>query len=267
MRAIDDATVWQIVSYRGFFLAGTISTLYVLQQRGRAFANIRAITRWGLLGGILLAMANCTYLWSLDHTTVANTAFTLSAIPFFTAIFAYLALGETVRRSTWIAMGVAMLGIGVMVYDGLAAGTFAGNVAALVTALAFSAYVVILRLGRATNMLPVVVLSGLLAGTAGAYMSGGDLRISTHDLVLAFIWGSLISGLSHVLFNFGSRHVTGAELTLIVLIEFILGPIWVWLLFAETVSRTTLLGGALVLLAVASRGLVGIAPKRKTPMV
>jgi drug/metabolite transporter (DMT)-like permease len=66
-----------------------------------------------------------------------------------------------------------------------------------------------------------------------------------------------------LLFTAGSRWVPSAELALLSLTEVVLGPIWVWLAFAEVPSVETLLGGALVLAAMAGRALSGI--RRRTP--
>ena len=104
-------------------------------------------------------------------------------------------------------------------------------------------------------MLPVVILGTSLGGLNAAFMSGWALSISFHDAALLFVWGALLSGTVHAIFTWSSRHVPGAELTLLILIEFILSPMWVWLLADEQPSPATLVGGALVIASVASRAL------------
>ncbi|MCP5155814.1 MAG: DMT family transporter [Ectothiorhodospiraceae bacterium] len=266
VRSLEQATPWQLICYRAGATASTLAIIYIVQTRGAALRTILSITPWGLLGAVFLASAQSSFIFSLTHTTVANTLFVLSGMPFFTAILAWVVLGERVRRVTWIAIAVAMCGIAIMLWDSIGAGTMLGNVFALVTSVSFSAYIVILRLGRAANMLPVVVLGASLACLGGAVFSGLDLDVPPGDVGIALAWGIGISGLAHLLFTFGSRHVAGAELTLLMLVEFILGPLWVWWLFDERASGLTLVGGLLVMAAVVSRGLAGIAPKRRTPL-
>ena len=82
-------------------------------------------------------------------------------------------------------------------------------------------------------MLPVVILGTVLGGIYAAFMSGWVLAVSWHDMALLFLWGMLISGMVHAVFTWGSRYVPGAELTLLILIEFILSPMWVWLVIDE----------------------------------
>ena len=76
-----------------------------------------------------------------------------------------------------------------------------------------------------------------------------------HDGLLCLIWGGGIVTIVHFLFIQGSRHVPGAEIMLITLIEFTLGPIWVWIGFGERPTAMALAGGVLVLAAVAGRSI------------
>ena len=152
-------------------------------------------------------------------------------------------------------MLVAGVGIALMVGDGVTHGNGFGNLMALLAMVCFSAFVVVLRRGRATNMLPVVIFSWLASFTIGAGMAGGDLMVPLSDALVVLFWGGIVSSVVYVLFTFGSRHVLGAEVTLLVQIEFVLGPIWVWLFVGEIPSRLTLVGGLIVLIAVTVRGL------------
>ena len=256
LRSMDSAGGWQVIFYRSCFLAGTLSVVFVLQSGWRVQAALWELRAWALLGVVAVAAVNTCFILSMTYTTVANTMFVLSAAPFFTALLGWLVLRETVERGVWIAMCVALTGIGVMLWDGLGAGALLGNALAVMAAFCFGTFVVVLRKGRAVNMLPVVILGTMLGALNAAFMSGWALSISFHDVALLFIWGALLSGVVHAIFAWSSRHVPGAELTLLILIEFILSPMWVWLLAGEEPSRATLIGGALVIASVASRALM-----------
>ena len=258
IRSIDAAGDWQIVFYRGGTLAVAVAMLLVLRHRRRVFEEALRIGGWGIVGGLFYAGTNICYVVSLTHTTVANTVFTLSAIPLFTAVLARVFLGESVRPGTWAAMTAASLGIGIMVGDGFAAGTVFGNLMALAAAFSFACFVVILRHGRTTNMLPSTVVGGAVAAMTAALVSGGDLAVSAGDLTICLVWGGVVTAIAHVLIVFGTRHVAGAELTLLLLIEFILSPVWVLLAYGEVPSALTVGGGAVVLTAVAARAFTDV---------
>ena len=255
VRSMQSADDWQIVFYRSWFLAGALAFVFVVQSGGRLAAALRDLRPWMVLGSVLIAAVNTLFILSITHTTVANTMFLLSGAPFFAALLGRLVLGETVARGVWIAMSVALAGMAVMLWDGLEAGTLYGNSLALLAALCFGAFAVVLRKGRGVNMLPIVVFGAVLGGLNGALMCDAGFAVPVRDVVLLFVWGALLSGTVHVIFTWGSRHVPGAELTLLILIEFILSPMWVWLAIDERPSFATLIGGALVLASVASRAI------------
>ena len=265
VRVIDSATDWQIIFWRSLFLTGGLLTVFVAQYGWRIGGALRELRPWALLGSLAIASVNTFFILSLTHTTVANTMFLLSAAPFFTALLGWLVLGETVERGVWAGMVVALVGIGVMLWDGRGAGTLLGNAFAVATALSFAGFVVVLRKGRAVNMLPVVILGTVLGTVNAAFMCGWALSISLHDAGLLFVWGAIISGAVHAIFTWSSRFVPGAELTLLILIEFVLSPMWVWLVIGETPSNATLIGGALVIASVASRGIASFReqPRRR----
>ncbi len=259
VRSMEGATSWQIVFYRGVALSVGMTIVLVVQNRGR----IRAITtqfasagRWAALAGLLQGFATTSFVISITHTTVANTLFILSAAPFVTALLGRWLLKEAVLRSTWITMAIALIGIVLMVGNGLVTGTLLGNVTALLATLGFSCFVVTLRRGRARNMLPAVVLGGALAALFGAAGAGFDVSVSVRDLALCILWGGVIQCTAHFLFVLGSRRVTGAEFMLLVLVEVVAGPIWVWFAFGEVPALLTLVGGSIVVSAVAGGALI-----------
>lgn len=263
VRNIDDADSWQINFYRAIALIAAVMFILVLQYRRETVSRMRKVGRPGLLGGVLLAIAGITYLQSITNTTVANTLFMLSAIPFFTAFFAWLIMKERLQRETLITMLVAAAGIGVMLADGFGVGSVYGNLMGLLTALCFSGFAVIVRKYRDVDMMPTLVISSgiiLLVSFGARY---DDLAISVKDIVLCFIWGAVLSGIANWLFIIASRYLIAAEVTLFMMLEFSLGPIWVWLFVNEVPTDMTVIGGAMVIGAVACRSAVQLIVARK----
>ena len=264
VRKMDSAGDWQIVFWRSLFLGMALCIVFAAQHGLRVGGAVRELRPWALLGSVAIATVNTSFILALTHTTVANAMFTLSASPFLTALLGWLVLRERVERGVWAGMAIALAGVGVMLWDGLGAGTLLGNGFALLAAFSFASFVVVLRKGRTVNMLPVVIIGIFLATLNAALMSGWDLAISLHDAGLLFVWGAVISGAVHAIFTWSSRYVPGAELTLLILIEFVLSPMWVWLAMDETPSTATLIGGALVIASVASRALASFGKESRT---
>ncbi|MCP5367003.1 MAG: DMT family transporter [Hyphomicrobiales bacterium] len=256
MRSIAQADPWQVTFYRGLALFLAVALILALRYRRAAWDRVRGVGRPGLVGGVLLGLAGISFVQALAHTTVANALFTLGAIPFITAALAWLLLGERPRPATLVTMAVAAAGIFVMVGEGLGGGSVLGNLLALATALCFSSFAVIVRRHRGVDMLPALLASGLFIVLVAGAVRLGDLAVPWRDLGLCFLWGGLLSGVANWFFVIASRHLVAAELTLFMMLEFALGPVWVWLFVGETPGRGTLAGGVLVLAAVAARALV-----------
>ncbi|MFK7938748.1 MAG: DMT family transporter [Roseovarius sp.] len=256
IRLMHDADVWQISFWRSLALILAISLLMCWRYGRSAPAHARAIGRPGLMAGVMMSGATMCFLQSITNTTVANTLFMLSAIPFITAALAWLLLGEALRRTTLITMVCAMTGVAVMVAGGIGAGSLYGNVMGLITACCFSGYAIIVRRHREVEMLPVLMVSGTLVAGLSLIMRWGDLSIPWHDIGLCLIIGGVLSGGANALFLIAAKHLAAAELTLIMLLEFALGPIWVWIFLNEVPRQATIVGGMIVISAVGLRAVI-----------
>ena len=105
-------------------------------------------------------------------------------------------------------------------------------------------------------MKPTLLVSGAIIAVGAFAARFDDLGISMNDLLLCVLWGGVLSGLANGMFIAASRHLVAAEVTLFMLLEFALGPIWVWLFVGEVPTRWTLLGGGLVIASVSLRAIL-----------
>lgn len=267
IRSMEAALPWQINFYRSAALLGVVAVFIVLRYRRKSVSVVGNIGALGCLAGVFLGCAGMAFLQALTRTTVANTLFILGAIPFFAALLARILLKEKLTRATLLTMAVAALGLVVMVFEGIAIGVGAGNGFALLTALLFASYAVALRSRRQKEMLPTLLISAIVIMASSVIAQGGDLSISWRDMMLSFLWGGLLSGVANWLFIYASRHLAAAEVTLFMLLEFALGPLWVWLVVDEQPSMWSIVGGLLIILAVAVRAVVELLGKSKPSRV
>jgi DME family drug/metabolite transporter len=259
-RQIDSAGTWAVLFWRSLGMVPVLLAFLVWRAGGNPLPAIQSVGRAGVLGGIGLVGAFAGAIYSIQSTTIANAVFLFAASPFLTALIGWVVLGERVRRETWAAMGVALLGIFVMVRDDLSGGAIAGNIAALLSALGFAVFTVTLRWGRVADSLPSVLLGGLFSLLAGAVIAGQmgqPLAVPMADALWAMTMGAVTLSGGMVLYELGSRVVPAAESALLSNIEVMLAPLWVWLFLNETASPATFLGGAILLLAVTMNALSG----------
>lgn len=263
LRNIENSSEWQIILFRTGSLSFVLLVVLLIKDPRVFINNFKALGFWGVMCAILFCSMQTSFVFSLSNTTVANTVFILSSGPIWTAFLAHLILGEKIDRITWAILVIASLGIVMMVGDGLSAGTLFGNLAALVGALSFAGVVVILRAKRAVDMMPSMVAGGFLAVAVSFIGAQGNLSVPMGDLALCILWGGVLSSLVIVFFVISSRHLKGAELTLLLMLEYFLGPFWVWIFIDEVPSGLTLAGGAIVISGVMAQAYLTIS--RRNP--
>lgn len=261
LRLLEEARTWQVLFYRSLALALVLLAVIAVRSEGRPFRQIRRAGVPVLTGAIGLVMAYAGGICSIQSTTVANAVFLFAAAPFFAAILAWILLAEPVRRATWVALAVASAGVAIMVREGLAAGALAGNAAAVGSALGFAIFTISLRWGKLDDMLPAVFVSAVLAIFVSVTMClvlGWSLVLPAWDVGVAIFMGVFQLGFGLTLYTIGSKVVPAAELTLLSMTEVLLGPFWVWAFLGETASKWTLVGGFILLAAIAGNAMSGV---------
>ena len=266
IRHIEVANVWQILFFRSIALTPLLLLVLTLRARGNPLPIIQKAGLAGGVGGISLVFAFSGGILAVQTTSVANAMFLFAAAPFFAAVLGWLVLKEHVRNATWISMIAALVGIVIMVWEGISIGRIIGNVAALISALGFAIFTISLRWKKLEDMLPTVFLAGLFAIIiAGALcqIKGYGLDVPKRDIWIALALGVFQVGAGLILYTLGSKVVPSAELALLSMTEVVFGPFWVWLFLGETAGVYTLLGGMILLIAIASNTLSGLRRKPK----
>ena len=258
MRNINIADPWQIAFFRALAFIFPI-TLILFHRHGLGIVtNIKKTGYLGMVGGFFLMLAHLLFIQAIAHTSIANALFTLNLVPFITAILAFLFLKEKISLRTILIMFFAFVGIFIMVKDGLGTGGFYGNILALVCAFSFSTFVIILRKSRNIDMMPVNLISGVLVLIVSFVISLGDMDVPIQDILLCFLWGGVLLVCVHSALIFATRFLLASEVTFFMLLEFSLGPFWVWIFLNETISQKTFYGGIIVIISVAVHSLFEI---------
>ena len=261
VRHIEIANVWQILFFRSLALTPLLLLVMTMRARGNPFSVIYNAGLAGIFGGISAVFAFSGGILAIQTTTVANAMFLFAAAPFFAAVLGWVALGEHVRKATWVSMGCALLGIFLIAWEGFSLGRIIGNVSALISALGFAAFTISLRWRKLEDMMPTVFLGGIFAIVAAGticQIKGYGFSIPTHDIGLAMAMGIFQAGAGLILYTLGSKVVPSAELALLAMTEVVFGPFWVWLFLGETIGGYTLLGGGVLLLAITGNALSGL---------
>jgi len=254
MRLLDTQDGMVILFYRSISLSAMVAMVACLRRRISLFAFFGQLDRTDMMMGMALAIAFMTYVYAMLLTSVASTLFLLTTAPFMAAIIGWVWINERPHPFTWLAMIAALIGVGLMISDGLDLGRTKGNIVALMSALFFAIMLVITRRSRKADVLGGTFFGGvfslILAGGA-AMVVGNGLMISAGDLGLVLFMGAFTIGIGIALVTWGAPHVPAAEVSLLVLIESVLGPLWPWIFLGEAMSGLEVIGGITVMGAVA----------------
>jgi drug/metabolite transporter (DMT)-like permease len=246
-RALSIDTTTQLAG-RALFASVALLGFVALFNRGSTVAAFRTMGRAGLAVAGCMAVASASFIVALNHANVANVLFMQAVAPVLAALLAWIALRESVSRRTALAMGIALLGVTLMV-GGAGSGGVVGVGASFVMTLAFAATIVITRHRRDVSMAPAICLSQLLVFAAFAPLADAA-SVAARDLGLLVLLGVGQMGLGLAFLTVGARLIPAAEAALITLLEVVLGPLWVWMAYGEEPGAATLVGGAVVVGAV-----------------
>ncbi|MBL9062782.1 DMT family transporter [Tabrizicola sp.] len=253
IRQLEEAGSWTVLFWRSVGMVPTLYAFLILRGGKGSLASIQSAGATGIVAGIGLVVAMAGAIVAFQLTTVANAAFLFAASPFFAAILGRAFLGEAVAPRTWLAIGLALIGIFIMVSDSLSSGAWLGNVAALSAAFGFAGFTVCLRWRRIDDSLPFSILGALFSviiSSVAAGFAGQSILAPASDILWCLFMGVVTMAGGMILYTYGSRTVPSAELALLSNIEVMLAPVWVWIILSETGSDATLIGGAVLLSAI-----------------
>ena len=252
------------VAVRAAFAGLALLAWVAISERRRVVEACRSVGRAGIAFAACIATASASFIVALNHTTVAHVLFIQAMAPVLAALLAWIALREPVSARTGVAMAVALAGVGLMV-GGPGGGSLAGDALSLLMALAFAVSIVISRHRRDVSMLPATCLAQLFLVIV--FLPFADLHGMPSDDVLALAaLGAGQIGLGLAFLTVGARLIPAAQVALITLLEVVLGPLWVWLAIDEKPTTATLVGGAIVVLAVVIQA-VGPSPRTRRARV
>ncbi|ARJ48174.1 DMT family transporter [Candidatus Pelagibacter sp. RS39] len=249
VKSFEGATLWQILFWRSLFFSLTVLTFLIITYKSKVLKSFYESGLPGFIGGLILSIGFCGYVFAMYNTTVANTNFIISLQILFLAIFGFFFLKEKINSITLISIILAMSGVLLMVGNSLSPGELSGNLAAFTMPITFAVLIMIVRKFPSVDMVPAQFVAGISSCLIGLLFSP-TIMISPHDIFLGFIAGFFQIGFGFIFITIGARTTPSAMVGIIMLSESVLGPIWAFLFVSEIPSLYGLIGGAIILFAV-----------------
>jgi len=263
VRYMDDPHLipWQYIFGRGLTIF-ILLNLYLFFEEGKNFyKNYFRIGVSGLIGGSGLGIAMISFMFSITNTSAAITLLCLAAMPFFTALLAFLFLKEKISLNVWISILIATIGIGIMAVGNTSDASLIGFVFGMTSSIGFAIFSVTLRWRKDTPKFTTTAFAGFFCFTfASIVILSNDYVFfaTSYNSSLFSLHGTLVC-LGLILYSIGSKAIPAAELTLLSLTEVIGGIFWVWLpIFGinEVPSNNTIIGGFFLFISLTYYSLV-----------
>ena len=263
VRYMDDPHLipWQYIFGRGLTIF-ILLNLYLFFEEGKNFyKNYFRIGVSGLIGGSGLGIAMISFMFSITNTSAAITLLCLAAMPFFTALLAFLFLKEKISLNVWISILIATIGIGIMAVGNTSDASLVGFVFGMTSSIGFAVFSVTLRWRKDTPKFTTTAFAGFFCFTfASIVILSNDYVFfaTSYNSSLFSLHGTLVC-LGLILYSIGSKAIPAAELTLLSLTEVIGGIFWVWLpIFGinEVPSTNTIIGGFFLFISLTYYSLV-----------
>jgi drug/metabolite transporter (DMT)-like permease len=252
---------WQYIFGRGLTIF-ILLNLYLFFEEGKDFyKNYFKMGISGLIGGSGLGIAMICFMFSITNTSAAITLLCLAAMPFFTALLAFLFLREKITLNVWISIIIATIGISIMAIGTNNQNTIIGFIFGITSSVGFSIFSVSLRWRKETPKFTTTAFAGFFCVIFASIMIlTNDLVFfsSSYNSALFSLHGTLVC-LGLILYSIGSKAIPAAELTLLSLTEVIGGIFWVWLpLFGvnEIPTNNTIIGGFFLFISLTYYSLV-----------
>jgi drug/metabolite transporter (DMT)-like permease len=255
-RQIERAEPMEQVFWRSFFAFAFVAVYLSFSKKNPTQAMCAARLP-GLFSGAMWAVMFTAFVIALSLTTTANTLVMMSIAPLLTVVCARIVLSDPIPLRTWLAALAAMAGIAVMFSSSMEKHGI-GVLVALVIPVASALNVVVLRKHSAqVDLIPAIMLGGALSALIALPLAW-PISASAKDLALLAFLGVFQLGLPCMFLVMASRALYAPEIALLGLLEVVLGPLWAWLGAGETPANATLMGGLIVLAALAGNELAAL---------
>lgn len=263
LTTLVSADTWTMLFWRGL-LMGVALTIFALGQHRRAPIPLQSLASLPtLLIAVLFTCSSIGFVTAIVTTSVANTLFIVAAAPLFAAAFAWVFLKERVRPRTIVAIIIALGGMAIIFSDGLGRGNTIGNFSALFASACWASTLVVMRQAPQTNTAVAMALGGyFVAGVS--LLFAPTLAVSTLDALWLGLLGLVVLPISFNLISQGPRYLPAPEVSLIVLLEAVIGPLWAWAFIGQVPTLVSLAGGVVIVATLAIYFLTGLRQERTT---
>lgn len=249
---------FSMLAWRGLLMGGALMAVWMVMAGRCAWAELRTVASTaGLIVVGCQALNAVLFNAGVAAAPVSLVLFGVATVPIFSAIAAYLIGGERITAAAAITIVLVLAGIGIavigydrqgIVLDGRAV---FGALAGLSVAISFAVSFTIIRNHPGLALLPTIGIGALLAGSIGLSLNEPG-RLFDGEVWAIAVSGAVILPLSFMLIVTANRYTHPTNVSLLLLLEAVVGPLWVWWGVGEAMTWPMILGGIIVVVSLSA---------------
>ena len=248
---LSNVETWSLVFYRGIIPFVLVFIGMLLIYRLKFFDLLRSNGYYGFAYVLTFSVTNIAFVVSIQNTNVANTLIMIATAPMLSAILGLFFLKENPDKKTWVAIFITFFAALYIFYDSIKLGNFFGDILGFVAAMGLAVGAVIIRSAKKINLVPSAVVGKFIIALFAIFFVK-DYSLNNNDIYIVPLMCVMCVAIPFVLVTIAPRFITAAEVNLFFLLETIIGPIWVWLIIKEQPTPETIVGGAIIVLTIAT---------------
>jgi drug/metabolite transporter (DMT)-like permease len=258
---LADGDHWSILLLRSFTTLTVTLLIWIAWRAVRGDAPKLVPGRSGVVVAALYGLASITFIAAVFSTSTADLVFILAFNTMFAVLLSWLFLKERPHPATLAAMTVMIGGVLIIVSDGLGNGNFVGDLMAVASAFLIASAITVTRASGKDMGFTALVAVILPLIVAAVMVSKTGYHVQAPWWII--FNGAVVMPISFFCLATGPRYISGPEVAMFYLLETVLAPVWVWMIFSEVPSRNSMIGGTILIVTLIAHSLWQLSEVRR----
>ena len=240
---------FSLIFYRSYLPAVTLFIFILWFYKKNTIQAFLLIGVPGVIYATLYAITHVCFVYSIQYTSVSNTLVIVASAPIFSAILSIIFLKEQPSLFTWLIIFIALVSMFIIGWGSYSTTGIFGDIMALIVAIAMGSGGVLVRYFKNIDLVPACFVGCILAGLYTLPFQI-EFDLTSIQILYLSLMCFVILPIPFIIMTIAPKYTPAYQVSLVFLLESVLGSAWVWIVINEVPSLNTIIGGAILLSSV-----------------